>query len=65
MTYGRGGGETPQLCFINPGFTDIFEFHMTLINSLPNDKILDQSNLKTWTDGKMNVAERLKFVLGR
>ena len=38
---------------------------MTLVNSLPNNKILDQSNLKTLADGKMNVAERLKFVLGR
>ena len=38
----------------------------TLIsNSLPNDKILDLSNLKELVDNKINVTEKLKFVLGR
>ena len=35
------------------------------INSLPNDKILDWSKLKALADGKINVTEKLKFVLRR
>ena len=34
-------------------------------NSLPNDKFLDWSKLKALADDKINVAEKLKFVLGR
>ena len=34
-------------------------------NSLPNDKFLDWSKLKAFTDNKLNEAEKLKFVLGR
>ena len=30
-----------------------------------NDKILDGSNLKAFADDKINVSEKLKFVLGR
>ena len=33
-------------------------------NSLPNDKILDQSKLKAFADNNINVAEKLKFILG-
>ena len=33
-----------------------------LWNSLPNDKILDWSNLKGVADDKINVLEKLKFV---
>ena len=35
------------------------------INSLPNDKFLDWSKLKGFADEKINVAEKLKFVLQR
>ena len=35
------------------------------INSLPNDKILDWSKLKALADDKINVTEKLKFVLRR
>ena len=38
---------------------------MYLFNSLPNDIILDQSKLKAFADEKINVAEKLKIVLGR
>ena len=38
---------------------------MTKFNSLPNDKILDWSNLKAFAGDKINVTENLKFVLGR
>ena len=33
--------------------------------SLPNDKILDWSKLKAFADDKINVTEKLKFVLKR
>ena len=34
-------------------------------NSLPNDKILDQSKLKAFADDNLNVYKKLKFALGR
>ena len=34
-------------------------------NYLPNDKISDWSKLKAFADDKINVTEKLKFVLGR
>ena len=37
----------------------------TVINCLPNDKILDWSRLKAFADDKINVTKELKFVLGR
>ena len=40
-------------------------FFMESSNSLPNDKILDWSKLKAFADDKINVTEKLKFVLGR
>ena len=30
------------------------------INSIPNDKVLDWSKLKVFTDDKINVTEKLK-----
>ena len=38
---------------------------MPSVNSLPNDKILDWSKLKAFADNKIDVTEKLKFVLGR
>ena len=35
------------------------------INSLPNDKISDWSKLKAFSDDKVDVTEKVKFVLGR
>ena len=35
------------------------------LNSLPNDKILGWSNLKAFAEDKVNMSEKLKFVLGR
>ena len=35
------------------------------LNSLPNDKFLDWLKLKAFADDKINVTEKLKFVLGR
>ena len=35
------------------------------VNPLPNDKILDLSKLKAFVDNKINVTEKLIFVLGR
>ena len=34
-------------------------------NSLPNDKFLDWSKLKVFADDKIEMAEKLKIVLGR
>ena len=36
-----------------------------VLSSLPNDKYLDWSKLKAFADDKSNVAEKLKFVLGK
>ena len=36
-----------------------------IFNSLPNDKILDWSKIKAYADDKINVTEKLNFVLGR
>ena len=36
-----------------------------LVNSLPNDKISNWSRLKAFADDKINVTEKLKFVLRR
>ena len=36
-----------------------------LINSLPDDQVLDWSNLKAFADDKLKVTEKLKFVLRR
>ena len=33
--------------------------------SLPNDKIFDWSKLKAFPDEKINMTEKLKYVLGR
>ena len=35
-----------------------------IINSLPNDKILDLPKLKAFADDKINVIQKLKFALG-
>ena len=34
-------------------------------NSLPNNKFLNWSKLKAFADNKLNLAEKMKFVLGR
>ena len=34
------------------------------VNTLPNDKILDWSKLKTSADENINMTEKVKFVLG-
>ena len=45
--------------------------HVTLsrktkcFNPLPNNKILDWSKLKALADDKINVTEKVKYVLGR
>ena len=35
------------------------------INSLPNNKILDLTKLNAFAENKINVTEKLKFVLRR
>ena len=36
-----------------------------VLNPLPNDKFFDWSELKELAEDKINVTEKLKFVLGR
>ena len=36
-----------------------------LINSLPNEKLLDGSKFKAFADDNINMTEKFKFVLGR
>ena len=36
-----------------------------VFNSLPDDKFSDWSKLKAFADDKINVTEKLKFVLGQ
>ena len=36
-----------------------------MVNPLPKDKFLDWSKLKAFADVKINVTQKLKFVLGR
>ena len=33
------------------------------VNPLPNNKILDRTKLKAFADDKINMTEKLKFVL--
>ena len=39
--------------------------HKSNFNSLPNDKTLDWSELKAFADPKLNLTEKLKFILGK
>ena len=43
----------------------MLNFLTATLNSLPNDKIVDQSKLKAFADSKINVTQKFKFVLGR
>ena len=45
---------------INP-----IKVHLSFFNSLPHSMILDWPKLKASADGKINVTEKLKCVLGR
>ena len=38
---------------------------LSILNSVPNDKILDQSNFKGFADDKINVTFKMNFVKGR
>ena len=41
-----------------------FDGFLHLFNPFPNGKLLDWSKLKAFADDKINVTEKLKFVLG-
>ena len=50
----------------NNFFHNVFHRHslqLQLINSLPNDKILNLPKLKAFADDKINVTQKLKFAL--
>ena len=40
-------------------------FWPRVLNSLPNDKSLDQSKFKAFADGNITVTKKSKFTLGR
>ena len=44
--------------------TDSVTYRLCYLNSLPNNKILDQSKFKKLTDNKIDATKKLKFVLG-
>ena len=39
-------------------------YNCTVLNSLPNNNLLDSSKLKAFADNKSNVDEKSKLVLG-
>ena len=49
-----------------PSFLPVLIYPLPLffLNSLPNDKILDQSIFKAFADDKINVTEKLNFICG-
>ena len=54
------------LVFIGSLLLDIESRLLVVLHiSSPNAKILDWSKLKQFADDKINVTEKLKFVLGR
>ena len=60
-------GKGLKLDFCNKPLESI-SYHLSipkLLNSLPNDKILDWSKFKAFADDKINGVEQLKFALGR
>ena len=46
-------------------FTFVKYIFCLAIKPLPNDKTLDWSKMKAFADDKINVTEKLKFVLGK
>ena len=36
-----------------------------MVNCLPNDKILERLKFKAFADDKINVTDKLNFILGR
>ena len=53
--------STTSAIFTCPTKYDYFKW----LNTLPNNKILDWSKLKTFADEKINVTQYLNFVFGR
>ena len=55
--------HAPQMILLRPGRRNAASAdHCRYINSLPNDKNLDQTKLKTVADDILNVAYMLIFV---
>ena len=52
-----------QFLLFSQCFPQSYIFSASKFNPLPNDKILDWFKLKAFTDDKINVTEKLKFVL--
>ena len=56
-------GITSDNMFNDPGWLQ--QTAPFIYNSLPSDKILDESKLKVFADDKIHVNEKSKFVLAR
>ena len=61
----RGIWVTNTFCFGSCNFARVLLIEHSLTISSPKDKILDQSKWKTFTDQKINVSQKLKFLFGR
>ena len=60
MTFGnRWNNWTIFFIFISNDLTEEY------LNSLPNEKILDQSKLKDLEDHKVDLNQKLNFTLGK
>ena len=46
-------------------FLSGLELHFNACNPLPNNKILDKSNLKAFADDKLKMIQLAKFVLDK
>ena len=43
-------------------YLDLYNESLHFINSLPNDKIIDESEFKAFADDNIILSQRLKFV---
>ena len=58
-TVGKGEKAGDQYFLHFPQCFQFYQREKSSFNSLPNNKILDQSNLKALADDKINVTEKL------
>ena len=59
--HSNGAGHPVSTCL--PQSSVKVRTKILILSSLPNNKIVDSSNLKAFADDKIFVTEKLKFVL--
>ena len=57
--------QTSPFWVLNLNFIETGCYIHLIYSSLPNNIFLDWSKLKAFADDKINLTEKLKFVLGR